>query len=134
MSAEDAKLAAEQADMDGPLMDYKTKGSTAELLGKESVEGADAYKVRLTQKDGRVTVYYIDAESYLVMKQEAKRTIRGNEVESETILGDYKSVGGLMVAHSIDGAAKGAPTRQKLTIEKVELNVPIDDARFKMPK
>jgi len=134
MSAEDAKIAAEQADMDGPLMDYKAKGSTAELLGKESVEGADAYKVRLTQKDGRVTTYYIDADAYLVIKQEAKRTIRGNEVETETIVGDYKKVDGLTFAHSIDGGAKGAPMRQKLTIEKIELNVPIDDARFKMPK
>jgi outer membrane lipoprotein-sorting protein len=134
MSADDAKLAAEQADLDGPLMDYKEKGHTLELLGKEPVEGADAYKLKLTKKDGTVTTYYIDAEQFLVIKQEAKRTIRGAEVETDTIVGDYKSVDGLVMPHSIDSGAKGQPARQKLTVSKIEINVPIDDARFKMPK
>lgn len=134
MSADDAKLAAEQADMDGPLMDYKDKGHTVELLGKEQVEGADTYKLKLTKKDGTITVYYIDAEQFLVIKQEAKRVIRGAELETETIVGDYKAVNGLMMAHSIDGGAKGQPARQKLTVSKIEINVPIEDARFKMPK
>ena len=134
MSADDAKLAAEQADMDGPLMDYKEKGHTVELLGKEQVEGADTYKLKLTKKDGTVTVYYIDAEQFLVIKQEARRTIRGSEIDAETIVGDYKAVDGLMMAHSIESGAKGNPARQKLTVSKIEINVPIDDARFKMPK
>jgi outer membrane lipoprotein-sorting protein len=134
MPADDAKIAAEQADMDGPLMDYQAKGNTVELLGKEVVEGADTYKLKVTKKDGTTTVYYIDAEHFLVIKQEAKRTVRGSEIDSETIVGDYKDVDGLMMAHSIDSGAKGMPMRQKLTITKVEVNVPIDDARFKMPK
>ncbi len=134
MSADDAKLAAEQADMDGPLMDYKEKGHTVELLGKESIEGADTYKLKLTKKDGAISVYYIDAEQFLVIKQEARRTIRGAEVEVETIVSDYKPVEGLMMAHSIDSGAKGQPMRQKLSVSKIEINVPIDDARFKMPK
>ena len=134
MSADDAKLAAEQADMDGPLMDYKAKGHTVELLGKEPVEGADTYKLKLTKKDGDVTIYYIDAEHFLVIKQEARRTLRGTEIESETIVGDYKEVDGMMMAHSIDAGVKGQPMRQKLTLSAIEVNVPIDDARFKMPK
>lgn len=133
MSPDDAKMAEEQADLDGPLMDYQAKGSTVELLGKEQVEGTEAYKLKATKKDGAVTVQYIDAEHFLLIKQEARRTVRGTEMEIDTIVGDYKDVGGLMMAHSIDGGAKGAPMRQKLTIDKIEINVPIDDARFRMP-
>lgn len=134
LPSEMTKLVEEQADMDGPLMDYKAKGHTVELLGKESAEGTECYKLKLTEKDGDVTFFYFDADTFLGVKQETKRTVRGSEVESETIVGDYKDVGGIMYPHSINAGQKGSPQRQKMTIEKIEANVPIDDARFKMPK
>jgi outer membrane lipoprotein-sorting protein len=133
MSPDDAKLVEEQADMDGPLVDYKAKGHSVELLGKEQVEGADTYKLKVTKKDGTVSVFYLDADSFLAIKQEGKRMMRGTEMEGETVFGDYKEVAGLMYPHSIDSGAKGRPNRQKLTIETIEINIPIDDARFKMP-
>jgi outer membrane lipoprotein-sorting protein len=133
MTAEEATLAEEQADIDGPLIDYKAKGNTVELLGKETVEGAQAYKLKVTLKNGVVRTMYVDAEHFLEIKEESKRTIRGTEMEMETIVGDYKEVDGLMLPHSVDAGAKGSPQRQKLVIEKIEINVPIDDARFKMP-
>lgn len=134
MAADEMKLAEEQAEIDGPLVDYKAKGNTVELLGKDKVEGSDAYKLKVTLKSGVVRTIYIDAEHFLQIKEEAKRTIRGTEVESDTIVGDYKEVGGMMFPHAVDSGQKGNPQRQKLVIEKIELNVPIDDARFKMPE
>jgi outer membrane lipoprotein-sorting protein len=134
MSADELKMTEEQADMDGPLVDYKEKGNTVELLGKEKVEGADAYKLKVTMKNGTVRTLYIDAEHFLQIKDEAKRTVRGTEMETETIYGDYKEVDGMMFPYSIDSGQKGNPQRQKITVEKIELNVPIDDARFKMPE
>jgi outer membrane lipoprotein-sorting protein len=134
MSVEDAAMAAEQADMDGPLIDYKAKGNKVELLGKEKVEGADAYKLRLTLKNGTVRNLYIDAEHFLEIKDESKRMVQGTEVETETIVGDYKEVGGMMFPHSVDSGRKGNPQRQKLVVEKIELNVPLDASRFKMPE
>jgi outer membrane lipoprotein-sorting protein len=123
-----------QADVDrSPLVDYKAKGSTAELLGKDKVEGADAYKIKLTLKTGDTLVIYIDAEQFLEVKIDSRMKTRGTEVESESTVGDYKDVGGLMIAHAMEGGQKGVPQRQKMTIQKVELNVPIEDARFKMP-
>lgn len=134
MTAEEATLAQEQADLDGPLVDYKGKGNTVELLGKEPVEGSQAYKLRVTLKNGVVRTMYIDAEHFLEIKEESKRTIRGSEMEVETIVGDYKEVEGLMFPFSIDAGPKGSPQRQKLVIEKIEINVPIDDVRFRMPE
>ena len=133
MSAEEKSMVEEQADIDGPLMDYKAKGHKAELLGKEKVEGSDAYKLKLTLKNGVIRTFYIDAEHFLEIKEESKRTIRGTETESETIYGDYKDVDGLMLPHSIDGGQKGSPQRQKLVVEKVEVNPKLDPSRFKMP-
>lgn len=134
MAGDELQMMAEQADIDGPLVDYKAKGNTVELLGKEPVEGADAYKLKVTLKNGVVRTMYIDAEHFLQVKEESKRTIRGTEIEGETILGDYKEVNGMMFPHSVDSGQKGNPQRQKIVVEKIEVNVPIDDTRFKMPE
>ncbi len=133
MSAEELKEAAEQADMDGPLVDWKAKGHKVELVGKEKVEGTDVYKLKVTLKDGNVHYLFLDVDSYLDIKGEAKRSVRGTEVETEQTIGDYKDVGGLLIPHSFEGGAKGKPEKQKITVEKIELDVPIEDARFSMP-
>lgn len=131
---EDAmKQVEEQADFDGPLVDYKAKGNTVELAGKEPVDGSPAYKLKLTLKDGDVRYIYLDADQYLEVRTEGKTKIRGTDVDGESTIGDYKEVGGLMFPHALESGQKGSPQKMKMTIEKIELNVPIDDARFKMP-
>jgi hypothetical protein len=127
------RVMEEQADMDGPLIDYKSKGHTVELLGKEKVEGTDCYKLKVTLKNGDVRTIFIDTESNLEVKVEGRTMIRGTEQVSDTLLGDWKDVGGILMAHSIDTGQPGAPMRQKMTIDKIELNVPLEDARFAMP-
>lgn len=128
------KQLAQQADIDGALVDYKEKGHQVELIGKESVEGTDAYKLKLTRRDGDVEYIYLDTDSYMEIKVEGKRTIRGTEFEGETVYGDYKQVNGLMMPHSIESGAKGSSQKQKIMIEKIEINPPIEDSRFAMPE
>lgn len=133
MSPDDTKDAEEQADMDGSLVDWKAKGHTVELVGKEKLEGTDVFKLKITLKGGDVRYSFIDAESWLEIKGEAKRNIRGTEMETEQTIGDYKEVGGMLLPHSFEGGPKGSPMRQRITIDKIELDVAIDDARFAMP-
>jgi outer membrane lipoprotein-sorting protein len=128
------KSMEEQAVMDGPLIDYKAKGHTVELLGKENAEGADCYKVKVTLKNGDTRTYFIDTENFLEVKIEGKTTVRGTETEGDTIVGDWKEVEGMMMPFAVDAGQKGAPVRQKITLEKIEVNVALDDARFKMPE
>jgi outer membrane lipoprotein-sorting protein len=134
MTGDDLKAVEEQADLiEGPLFNWKEKGNTVELLGKESVEGTEAWKLRLTSKSGDVTYYYFDVESMLQIRAEGKRKRGDQEIEFESSLGDYKEVGGLVFAHSIEQRPKGAPAGATYTIDKIELDVPIDDAVFAMP-
>jgi len=133
LSADDLKDIEEQADVDGELVDYKAKGHQVELVGKDKVEGADTYKLKVTLQNGDVKYEYLDMDSYLVIKEETKRMVRGNEVEVEQSIGDYKEVDGLLFPFAIEGARKDSPQRQKFIVEKIELNVPVDDARFTMP-
>lgn len=133
MSPDDLKDAEEQADIDGPLVDYKTKGHTVELLGKEKVEGSDAYKLKLTLKNGNIHTLYIDADSYLDVKDISKRTIRGSETEIESMSGEFKEVNGLLFPFAIEQGEKGSPQKRHIVLEKVEVNPSLDDSRYKMP-
>ena len=132
-SEEDSKTEREDSDFDGPLVDYKAKGHTIELVGKESIEGADAFKLKLTKKNGDIQYYYLDAETYLLVKQEGKTKRRGTDVEGEQLFSDYKDVDGVMTPFTMEMGAKGMPMRQKMTFSKIETNVAIDDSRFAFP-
>jgi outer membrane lipoprotein-sorting protein len=133
LTADELKDAEESADLDGPLVDYKAKGHSVELVGKEDVEGANCYKLKVTLKNGDVVYDYIDTDSNLEIKQESKRTINGTERETEETIGDYKDVNGVLFPFAIEAGIKGSPQRQKIIVEKVDLNVPLDGNRFAMP-
>ena len=127
-----AKSMEEEADFDGPLVDYQARGIKVELVGQEQVEGTNTFKLKVTLQGGNVTLYYLDAEYYLPLRTETKRTIQGQELNIVTVLGDYKPEGGLMVPHSIQVTGQG-PGAQGFVIEKVEINPVINDQDFKMP-
>ena len=133
MSGDETKELEEMADIDGPLVDYKSKGHQVELLGKEKIEGTDAYKLKITLKNGDVLTDFIDADSFLEIKEETKRNIRGTEQVVDSSIGDYKEVNGIIFPFAIESGVKGSPDKQKLTITKLELNVPAEDSLFKMP-
>ena len=106
----DGVLAAIHDGASSAVRDYVSdSGTLVELVGKEKVEGSDAYKLKVTKKDGDVEYYFLDAESHLPIRVEARRTIRGTEIEGESTIGDYKEVDGLIFAHSIEQKPKGAP-------------------------
>jgi outer membrane lipoprotein-sorting protein len=133
LSEDDLKDVQENADFDGPLVNYKEKGNKVELLGKEDVEGTPAYKLKVTLKSGDVKTIYLDSDAYVEIKEVSKRMIRGAEREFENTYGDYKEEGGVMMPHSFEVKPKGSPQSQKLTIDKVAVNPDIPDSYFQMP-
>ena len=133
MSADESKQTQDQADMDGVLVDYKDKGHQVEYVGKEEVEGTPAYKLKVTKKNGDVVNVYLDAESYMEIKEAGKTKMRGQEIEGETTFGDFKTVDGLIFPFSIEQKAKGAPGGMVMTVSKIELNPTVDTSRFVMP-
>ena len=84
--AEETRSTRDRADsmIDGRLMDYKAKGTKIELVGKEDVEGAPAYKLKLTTKDGDTIYDYLDVETYLEVRTTAKVSQMGQEIASST--------------------------------------------------
>ena len=133
MSADDVKSLMEDAEIDGPLVDWKAKGSTVEYLGTEDVNGTLAHKLKVVRKNGDVSFVYLDPDHFLEIRILTQRTKHGAQEEVEIDLGDYEKIGGVFVPTSIESGRKGDPDKQKIVIDEAEANVPIDDAIFHFP-
>jgi len=134
LGEDDLRGLSENADFDGPLMDAQAKGNKIEYLGHDQVDGDDAYKLKITLKNGDIFYYYLDPDTYIEIQIERQQFIRGSVRESITLLGSYKPVNGVMYPYYIESGPKNNPDqRGKITISKIEANVPIDDGAFKMP-
>ena len=133
MSADDVKPLMEDAEIDGPLVDWKAKESKLEYLGREDVDGTSAYKIKVVRKNGDVSFVYLDPDHFLEIRLLTQRIKHGAQEEVETDVGDYEKIGGVFVPFSIEAGRKGDPDKQKIVIEKAEANVPIEDAIFHFP-
>lgn len=134
LSEEEMRSIVEDSDFDQPLINYRQKGNKVELVGMDQVEGTDVYKLKVTLKSGDTRYYYMDTDSYVPIKYETKRIIRGTPQESETTLGDYKQVGGWFLPFSLETRQKGSSGSQKITFDKIEFNTPIDTSSYSRPK
>jgi len=134
MGEDDLKDLLLDADFDGPLVDYKEKGNTVEFLGHDVVDGDDALRLKVTLKNGDIVYYYLDPDTFLEIRKEVQEFIRGSVRESVTDLGSYKPVAGVMFPFSIAQGSKANPGTQTTTIQKIEVNVPINPADFAVPK
>jgi len=122
-----------QALFDGPLVGYKERGDTIELVGPAEVEGAKAWKLKVARQDGRSMFIFLDATTFLERQWSVTMEQNGLTMEVDTIIGDYQPVDGVQVARSMRTIMAGNPMGT-LKIDSVEFNVPVDDSVFVMPK
>ena len=135
LGEDDTRQLEELADFYGPLIDYQQKGNKIEYLGHDTVDGDDAYKLKVTLKNGDIVYYYLDPETYLEIRVEKMQYIRGAVREMFTEPGSYKLVGGVYYPFSMETGSRQQPgNNTKITIEKMEVNVPVDKKLFQMPE
>ena len=133
-SPEELKSAAFESDLDGPLVDYATKGNKVELEGVEKVENHDAYKLKLTLKGGQVQHIWVDAETFLDIKVEGTpRRMDGKMRPVWIYLRDYKDVNGLMIPYVSETEVQGNRETHKMIIESVVVNPKLEDSLFTKP-
>lgn len=129
-------------DFPDPFLDYASKGYKVELLGKETVEGAETFKIKLTKKpikvDGKeeenVSFYYFDIENFVpIMVESEIKSGQGKGMISQGTMSDYQEVEGMMMPFSMTQGVKGGPG-QPLTITSIVLNPKVDAASFKFPE
>jgi outer membrane lipoprotein-sorting protein len=144
-SADELKVSSAQAELDGPLVDYAAKGTKVELDGMDKVEDRDAYKLKLTMKDGHAIHLWIDAQTFLEAKVEGQpRRLDGIEHSVEVYYRDYRQVSGLQVPFVLEtrvlpvaktaSGIKEAPVQaEKIIIDNVAVNPKLDASLFTKP-
>jgi hypothetical protein len=133
MDAETVKQLKSQANIDGELYNYKEKGHKIEDLGTDEIEGTKVYKFKFTGKEGNETTYFIDANTYLIVKTITKRTIQGVEMDSENTYSNYKTVKGISFPFQITSSMSGQPSAQVI-MDTVILDEPIADSLYIKPQ
>jgi outer membrane lipoprotein-sorting protein len=133
MNADDLKSIADEADFDGPLVDYKTKGNQIEFVGKGMFDDKPVYRLKLTNAAGGTRFYVFDANTYLLVKWEGTRKVEDKDALWESYFSDYREIDGMKYAFRIDAGSPGTGIKQALITEKMEINPQIDDTHFGKP-
>jgi hypothetical protein len=128
------EAAGMQSDLDGALVDYAAKGTKVDVEGIDSIDGHDAYRLRLKFKNQHVVHTWVDAQSFLEVKIEGMpRRLDGKPHPVAIFLRDYRSVGGLKMPYVIETVVQGVQRTEKIAIDKVIVNPVFDAARFSKP-
>ena len=128
---EAVKQSADQCDLQGALMDYKSKGHKVEYGGKEEIEGKTMHKLNITHKNGKQETYFIEAENWYLVKVQSKQVVNGLESESVILFSNYQKLPeGIVLPMAINlPVAPGLSA--DLIVKKVEVNKPVADSTFK---
>ena len=127
-----ARELSSRADFDGVLYNWKEKGHSVELVGRDTVEKTAAFKLKVTKKDGGVEFYYLGATKFTILKRQYARMVRGREVAVENYYRDYRMVQGVLFAFTQETYFGGQPYNT-LQFDTIQLNNPVDTSSFRMP-
>lgn len=125
VSPEVVKSSQNQLDIQGGLVNYKEKGSKVELLGKETVDGTEAYKLKLTNSAGKESTYFIDTKTYYRIKSVAKTSTPEGEVDVETSYSDFKKTPEGYLFPFAQTNSRGT-----VVFSSIEINKPVDEKIF----
>ncbi len=133
-SPQEIEFAKEGQGIDGPLIDYQAKGIAVELVGVESVEGREAYRLTVRLPSGSHHDVWIDAQNFLDLKYDrTSYSATGVPGIVSVFYRHYKSVEGLQIPSVLEISNATAKVPDKMVIDKIALNPPLDDEAFAKP-
>jgi hypothetical protein len=125
MTDEDIKLATDEYDLETPLINYQAKGHTIDLMENEDIDGVDALQLRVKLKNGKTIFYYIDPDTYYIIRTTAKGVSNGQEFTNTSNYYNFKKTKeGILYPFTIDN----------ITYDTIEINIPLDDKLFSTKK
>lgn len=117
-----------------PLLNYAARGGKADLLGQEKVGAANAYKVKITNKDSAATTYYFDPATYYILQTVRTGEAMGQQMDITTTYSDYKKTDyGWVVPQAME-ISFGSQFSMTAKVNKVEVNPTVDASIFEMKK
>ncbi len=130
---DELKSAHDEQVIDGPLIDHEAKGVSITLDGVDKVDGHDAYRLAVKLPSGVARHVWVDAQSFLDVKYDRQARGAHGPVTVEVKYSDYRNVDGLQIPFMIESGAAASGKSDKLTIDKLSLNPPLDDVMFTRP-
>ncbi|MFI5152049.1 MAG: DUF4292 domain-containing protein [Chitinophagales bacterium] len=128
------KAGRAQLQIGGPLFDYKAKGNKVELVGRDSVNGVSAYKLKVTSKDSVESTFYVDPNSYYVLRTVSKTNMGGQEGETVVNFSKFEKTPYGYVFPMGQEIILPQGISLNITHKKIEINKDIDPKVFEMPK
>ncbi|MDP3556967.1 MAG: hypothetical protein Q8T03_06295 [Bacteroidota bacterium] len=129
MTADDVKNSQDDLYLQDKFLTYKELGCKLEYIGTDDMDGTECFKFKMTDKNGEETTYFLDASSYLTIKQTNKIKADGKEMENATMFSNYKKLPeGIVYPMTVASGWGDAE------FTKVEINPVIDEKEFKLPK
>jgi hypothetical protein len=126
ISGEELQQKLDELDIQDEFVDYATKGSSVEFIGKDEEDGNEFYKIKMVTKNKNETVYFFDVNTFLIYKEEKTVKQQGQEMKMVTKLLDYKTIPfGIKIPH------KSEQMGQVLVMDVIQINTAIDENIFK---
>lgn len=130
-------------DFPDPFLNYKDKGYAVELMGSETIDGTETFKIKLEKKpkmingkeEANVEYYYFEKENFvpILIEKDVKIGPDAGTI-GQSKLSNYQEVEGIYFPFSIIDGTKAQPGGQAITITNIELNPKIDTTLFAFPE
>ena len=133
-TAEELSFAQDGQVIDGPLMDYEAKGITVALEGVDEVEGHKCYRLGVRLPSGVTHHAWVDSQNFLDIKYDQKeRNTSGQSGTVSVYYRNYRTIEGLQIPFTIESGDDTTKARDKMVIDKLSLNPPLEDRMFAKP-
>ncbi len=127
----ECKKMAEDADVDGPFLDFTVKNAQIELLDKEMLGPSLVWKLKVTRNNGDAECYYVESTGHYILMREKTSTQKGKSVTRDTVYKDFQHVEGVLFPFRIVSGDQDSQTT--LQFDKIQLNTPLDASEFEKP-
>lgn len=129
MTPDDLKNSQDDLNILDEFLIYKELGRTMEYYGMDDIDGTECHKIKMTGKNDKEVTFYIDPDTYMIIKRTEKVRSNGKETENSVFFSDYKKINeGIVLAMSTAGGWGESETT------KLEINPAIDESLFKVSK
>ena len=125
VSVDKLKSSLSLLDIQGSLVNYKEKGSQVEMSGKEKVENAECYKLKLTDKQGVISTLFIDSKSNYLIKSIITAKSSNGDINTELSFGDFKKTDEGYIFPFSEVMDRGT-----IIFTSIETNKPVDEKIF----
>lgn len=131
-TAQELKAAMEDP-FDGDLMDIQARGARVESVGRQNIQGHDAYGLKVTEKDGSTSLHWIEGKMFLeIQREHDSETPLGRRTEM-TRFSDFRIVDGMPMPFRIESGQKYTSKVRIIQVTQIQLNPVIPDSDFEAP-